>query len=71
MVIPHFAHAPGLRTPARSRTIRGWLSTPTMLVLGTLLVLVVVGTATGQVVGHLLAAGIEKLLDLIALGQSG
>jgi hypothetical protein len=42
-----------------------------MKVLGALLVLVVVGMATGQILGHLLATGIEYLLDVIDLDQAG
>jgi hypothetical protein len=40
-------------------------------VLGTLLLLVVLGMATGQILGHLLSTGIENLLDFIAPDQSG
>lgn len=72
MTVAHVAHAPrGAEPSARSRTVRPRLDGPAVVVVGTLLLLVGVGIVAGQVVGHLLAAGIDQLLDLIALGQSG
>jgi hypothetical protein len=38
-------------------------------VFGTLLMLIVLGVVTGQLLGQLLVAGIESLLDVIAVDQ--
>jgi hypothetical protein len=43
---------------------------PASKVVGTLLLLVVLGVGTGQILGHLLATGIENLPDVIALDQA-
>ena len=72
MAIPHIAHTPGHWTAsAPLRALTRLVGSPAVKALGTLLLLVVIGMATGQLVGHVLAAGIEKLLDLAAVGQSG
>ena len=66
MAISDAAHALGsLRASALSRTIRTKLDSPAMKVLGVLLVLVLLGMVTGQIVGHLLATGIESLLGVV------
>lgn len=72
MAIPHIAHAPGgLKSSAWTRTVRTRLNNPAIKALGTVLLLVVLGMATGQILGHLLATGIENLLDVVALDQVG
>ena len=40
---------------------------PAVRVVRVLLLLVVLGITTGQILGHVLATGIEHLLDVIAL----
>jgi hypothetical protein len=69
MTIPH--PPDGLTSSGRARTVRTSLSSPAAKVLGTLLLLVALGVATGQVVGHLLAVGVESLLDVIDLDRAG
>jgi hypothetical protein len=68
MLIPHIAHAPGRpKSSAWTPVVRTRLNNPATKLLGTLLLLVVLGMMTGQILGHLLAAGIENLLDVVAL----
>lgn len=72
MASPHVVHAPaGPEGPARAPTLRERWHSPSFKVAGALLVLVVLGIVTGQTLGHLLAAGIESLLDLVAVDAAG
>jgi len=72
MALPYIAHAPGaLQRPTWTQTVRMRLTSPAMRLAGTLVLLVVLGVATGQFLGHLLATGIENLLDVIDLDQAG
>jgi hypothetical protein len=76
MTLPHSGQVRTSRTGSswlrrvRSRwdssALRTWRT-----VVGALVLLVLVGVAGGQVLGHLLAAGIEDLLQQITLDQPG
>ena len=62
----HGGHGDGLRIVlARQRM------TPLRRVVGTLVLLAVIGIVTGQLLGHVAAAGIEQLLELVAVDQTG
>lgn len=76
MALPHIVRASGgTKRPAWIRTVRVMMGSPAMkatrAVVGTLVLLVLLGVAIGQLLGHLLAAGIENLLDVFIVDQTG
>ena len=72
MAVTHLAHPlVTIERHAWTRTTRVRLTSPRAKAFGTLLLLILLGVATGQLLGHLLAAGIESLLDIIAVDQTG
>jgi hypothetical protein len=72
MALPHSEPARAATGPhARVRAVRVALTRPETKLLSrvvvTLALLVVVGLVVGQVLGHVAAAGIEHLLELVAV----
>jgi uncharacterized membrane protein len=74
MAVPHWEHIHGgLRSPEWIRRTRKLLRSPAttlgLKLVGTLVLLVLVGVVTGQLLGHLLATGIEEALGLVTADQ--